>query len=259
MSVLFDQLRPENVLCMGTGYLNDIPMEMLAATGAKVHLVDWLADVSRQAYLYDLVQLVEQKYNCFVCCNAQNPMDYCRNYALKTTTAANNGMTIDHPAVCDNFRADEARPPHCRAYLPGVNPLFHDADVTQGRAVDFVEQIPRLIAGTKTPRRSFVRAVSKLKSMNSHCVIPVEDGVIDVITTSMVASQFEFEPFGYFLRCVLDKFGGDAVQKTARNLPELEIDLRNDLFRYLLEGHCQEILRLLRPDGRGWIHISSAI
>ncbi len=258
ISALIGVLQPESVLCMGAGYLTDSPMEDLAAQGCAVHLADWLPDVSRHAFLHDLVQLVGERYACLVCRQAKNPTDYCGNFNLETNLTSRADRVAADATVCGNFEVDEARPPHCRAYLPGINPIFHEADVTQGRAVDFAEQIPKLIARTKPPRKSFAKAITKLRSMKSGIGVPMADGSVDLITSSMVASQFDFEPFSYFQKCILQNFSSGVVEKDKNHLKDWELEFRNDLFRFLMEGHCREIVRLLRPNGRVYFSIETA-
>lgn len=241
---------------MGAGYLNDIPIETFAAQGTAIHLVDWLEDVPRQAYLHDMVRLIEQEYVCLVCRHAKTPLDYCQSFS-KDGHPPEEG-SIEATEVCDNFAADEDNPPHCSAYLPGKYPVFHEADVSQGRGMEFAENLPQLLAGTKTPRKSFSKAAARVKSIKSGVPIPVDDGSVDFITSSMVASQFDFEPFGYFLRCVIDKFGEESVLNGAKALGAWEIDLRNAVYRLLMEGHCEEMLRLLSPGGVIYFSIETA-
>jgi hypothetical protein len=243
---------------MGAGYLNDIPIEDFAAQGAAVHLVDWMTDVPQQAYLRDMVRLVEQEYICLVCRYAKNPNDYCRNFNKDDRARAALGNDVETSEVCDNFEADTENPPHCRAYQPGIYPIFHNADVTQGRGVEFAEKLPQLLAGTKTPRKSFSKAAARIKSIKSGDGIEVEDGSVDFITSAMVASQFDFEPFGYFLSSVVDKFGEKSVLSEAKVLGPWEIDLRNAIFRLLMEGHCLEMIRLLSPGGMVYFSIETA-
>jgi hypothetical protein len=158
--------------------------------------------------------------------------------------------------VCDSFQPDTENPPFCAAYVAGANPVFHKADVTQGRGADFAEGLPQLLAGMKTPRKSFSRALKRLsaskpgKAKKSEWGIELEDGSVDFITSAMVASQFDFEPFSYFICFILNKYGNDTVRGQANSLAQVETDLRNGLFRWLMEGHCLEMCRLLRPGGQ---------
>ncbi len=76
---------------------------------------------------------------------------------------------------------------------------------------------------------------------------------VDLVTSSMLVSQFEFEPYRYFSRQVADVLGRPTPRENRRLKPAIET-LRSTLLANQLEGHCDEIERSLAP--RGWCFMS---
>src|SRR5688572_11457389 len=57
-------LRPRSVVCMGAGYLNDIPLQDLIAINADVYFSEWIEGISEQSFRHDLVTLIADNFVC---------------------------------------------------------------------------------------------------------------------------------------------------------------------------------------------------
>ncbi len=72
----------------------------------------------------------------------------------------------------------------------------------------------------------------------------------------MVASQFDAEPYTYFAMLLELKFGRDAILHKEDRLLHLMEELRTELFRVQMEGHAEEMHRLVRKDrGRAYFSV----
>lgn len=245
-------LRPQTVVCLGAGHLNDIPLERLIADNADIVLVEWIPGISEQSFRRDLVRQVEQHFACLVCRCAGDPKNYCLNHADDGAGAARAG---DH---CANFEAAAADGvPLCEHYAPGIFPRFVHADVTGGVATHFMREAASVLRQAKKPRQAFREAIQISAHPRAQAALPLADGSADLVTSSMVASQFDFEPYTYFIRNLYARFGRDAVERNAEMAGELAETLRNNLFLTQVEAHCREMQRLLKPGGRIYLSIET--
>ena len=73
----------------------------------------------------------------------------------------------------------------------------------------------------------------------------------------MVASQFDFEPFTFFVRNLQRHFGQEALDRNYDMIKALAATLRNNLLTAQVEAHCREIVRLLKPGGRVYFSIET--
>jgi hypothetical protein len=129
--------------------------------------------------------------------------------------------------------------------------------VTQGVAEHFVRQIPAFFRRAGKPRHAFRHALHASEHPRAEALLPLPDHSVDLITSSLVASQFDFEPYTFFIRNLFLQFGQEAVERDAEALNALVETLRDRLFVTQLEGHCAEMLRLLKPDGRVFFSIEA--
>jgi hypothetical protein len=91
----------------------------------------------------------------------------------------------------------------------------------------------------------------------AEALLPLPDHSVDLITSSLVTSQFDFEPYTFFIRNLFQHFGRQAVERDVDALNALVETLRDRLFVAQLEGHCAEMLRLLKPGGRIYFSIEA--
>ena len=75
--------------------------------------------------------------------------------------------------------------------------------------------------------------------------ISVADASVELVTSPMVISQFDHEPYTYFSHRAADSLGQPSQRELA---PAME-RLRSQLFSVQVERHCQGIVRMLAPGG----------
>ena len=134
--------------------------------------------------------------------------------------------------------------------LSGAFPRFIESDVTQGYSTHFAKGVEAIVENAGKPRQAMARAIRRARQNSSRNKLPIEDGSVDLVTSSMVASQFDFEPFTYFIRNLAQAHGPDRLRPMADKLSALEKELRDTLLVEQMAGHCEEMVRLLRPGGR---------
>jgi hypothetical protein len=250
-------LRPRAVVCMGAGYLNDIPEDDFVAIGAELFFVEWINGISERAFQHDLVRQIENRFACLVCRCSGEPQKYCGNYR-KRHSRSFLAPPKDGGDYCDNF--SPAQPnvtPLCANFAPGEFPHFVHADVTQGIAEHFAREVPGILQRAQNPRQAFRRAIQASEHPGGNKLLPLADHSVDFITSSIVVSQFDFEPYTYFVRNLLLRFGRQLAGRRIEELETLEKTLRDNLFHAQVEGHCREMLRLLKRQGRVYFSIES--
>lgn len=251
-------LHPRSVLCLGAGYLNDIPLETLIAENADIYFVEWIDAITEQSLRHDLMKHIEQRFVCLVCQSAGDPKKYCQNYrmeAARPSFLARPARAVDH---CDNFiRADAGADALCGNYARSAFPRIIRADVTCGTAESFARQASAILRRAKHPQQAFRKAIDLSTQVRGDAALPLADRSMDFITSSMLASQFDFEPYTYFIRNLYLHFGREAVARHSDAVNALAETLRNNLFLMQLEAHCREIARLLKPDGCAYFSIET--
>lgn len=252
---LLQALRPKKVVCLGAGYLNDIPTEDLIEGDADIYFAEWMHDVTEASFKNDLVRQIEVNFVCMACKATNNPEKYCKNYMEWDKVAPNIEKKSDN--YCSNFEISENVMPLCMNFAPGEFPQFFEADVSGGKALQFSKGVSKMVERAKNPGQAFRFAIKKTEHLKVTETIPLEDHTVDFITSSMVVSQFDFEPYTFFIRNVMRRFGGKAVEQDMKVIENFEETLRNNLFLAQLEGHCMEMLRLLKPDGRIYFSIET--
>lgn len=201
---IFSSLAATRVACLGSGYLSDIPVEEFAVAGADVHFVDWVPDVSLAGFQHKLFQASERPA-CWVCAQeCPNPTDYCASYSPPPSP---------NP-VCPAYR-DAGLPFHaCDSYVRGSQPSFDRADVTGGVASRFARKAGKLVRAARSPAQAFrqaTRMVAELRGRPS--TLTLAEDSMDLVTSSMVISQFDKEPYRYFSGLLESKFGRDRINQ----------------------------------------------
>ena len=237
-------LEPKTVACLGAGLLNDIPYLSLVRAGAEITLVDWLPGLVEYGLVHSLIQRDgNDGPDCTYCAlESEAAQTYCRNFK-------NAGNTGDG-GVCAHYREDPSGLPVCAAYERGTKPAILDADITQGYATAFASRVFDEIKDLTSWRQALKFASNLTRQLkDSRSVLDLPDASMDFVTSSMLASQFEHEPYEYFSRQVIERMGPPAPQEERRLAKPLE-KVRSSLFAAQFERHCDEIRRILRPRGR---------
>lgn len=242
-------LRPKTVACLGAGLLNDIPYWDLVRSGAEITLVDWLPALVEHGLAHSQIQWDENDDpDCAYC--ALDPVTtraYCRNFK--------NPVSPGDSGVCAHYRQDSSGRPVCSAYERGTKPCVLDADVTQGFATAFADRVFEEIDGLTSWRQALKVAANLTRQLKANrSVLDLADASMDFVTSSMLASQFEHEPYDYFSRQVMEHLGPPAAREERRLSAPLE-KVRSALFAAQFERHCDEIRRILRPRGRCFMAI----
>ncbi|NQV71362.1 MAG: hypothetical protein HQ498_15150, partial [Pseudohongiella sp.] len=77
--------------------------------------------------------------------------------------------------------------------------------------------------------------------------------------SSMVLSQFDFEPYGYFTNMLIERFGSDEVRRHESKLTPLLEMLRDKLFLAQVESHIKEMYRIIKKDLKPRIYLSAEL
>lgn len=237
------ELRPRTVACLGAGVLNDIPYAALVRAGATISLVDWLPDAIRTGLASSIVEAAAGgAFSCVFCSLGDDEARaYCQHFEGDRDSGSN---------VCANFELGQGEPPSCAAFALGERPAVLGEDVTGGYASAFAETIEAGLAAAESWRQAFSRAAGVAKkAMRRRRNLDIPDGSIDLVTSSMLISQFESEPYAYFSRQAEARLGRMSLGEEDRLRPAME-RLRSTLLAEQIRRHCDEIERILAPDGR---------
>ncbi len=238
--------RPKRVACLGAGVLNDIPFWTLVRSGAIVHLVDWLPGVVEAGLEATIIRRDDEGgLSCIYCdVEAELARSYCRNCHIK------GQPTVD---VCDSFEAVPGKPEKCQAFERGEYPFIHLADITGGYAENFARRAGREVAKAGSWKEAFRRGLALAKrSAGESRIEGIPDHSVDLVTSSMVITQFDVEPYGYFSKQAEAKLGTPGTQQERRLRPALAA-LRERLWNSQFDRHVDEILRILTPEGHLFI------
>lgn len=243
---LIRDLRPRRIGCLGSGYLIDIPIEDLCEHAEQSFLVDWVADISLEGVRRSIIQETSGGYSCLFC-HAAAPERFCAGY---------RGSPGDRESVCEAFRPAPEPSLSCGNYEPGSQPAFMTHDVTAGIATEFARRAAKLMPRSRTPEDAFKKAIVACRASAKTCDrIPIEDGSLDLVTSSMVASQFDAEPYTYFANILERRFGRDPLLAREGRLRSLMERLRSELFKIQMEGHARELHRLVAKQ-KGIVYFS---
>lgn len=236
-------LQPASVACLGAGVLNDIPYRTLVRTAAEIHLVDWLPGAAEAGIARSILARDENGLpQCVYCMlDGEAPEAYCVHF--KQAGDADS-------CVCDHFEPGDGDIPTCGAFEKGERPAVSQEDVTGGLATAFGEKVGEALGGVKTWKQAVRRADSLANRVRHHQhSLGIGDGSMDLVTSSMVVSQFEHEPYDYFSQRAKEILGPPSKKDGKRLEGEVE-RLRSKLLVWQVERHCDEIERILSPDGR---------
>ena len=240
---VFDATRPDSVACLGTGVLNDIPYRWMVEAGASIHLVDWLPGIIDAGLALSIIGQDEHgQPNCIYCTSAIDcPEQYCRHYRESRESVQ---------AVCDRFMPTSEPPLRCKAFERAEFPIVHHEDVTRGYASEFGRGVDDELRGVRSWKQAFARGMALAQNVKRYDMrLNIADASIKLVTSSMLLSQFDHEPYEYFTRRVAAKLGPPSENEEKRLLPTME-SLRKTLLTTQIERHCMEIKRMLAPGGR---------
>ena len=239
---VLDRTNPKVVACLGAGILNDIPYRRMVRSGATIHLVDWLPGITDAGIDWSIIERDGHgAAHCIYCTLSEDrSRAYCRRFAGDRGSGA---------AVCESFVAGKGIPPLCTAFEKGNQPVCHTEDVTGGYASAFAERVLDAVAGAPSWKSAFGRAIALANRVSRQRTnLGIADASVDLVTSSMLVSQFDHEPYDYFSRQVADVLGPPTAKEERRLEPAAQ-KLRSTLRANQLDGHCDEIERILAPGG----------
>ena len=249
LTKLYRAFKPKQIACMGAGFLNDIPINLFLRGGSHVALIDWVPRVSEHGFQRDLIRREGKQYTCLACELGSCPEDVCQKF---TRTYSGHGK------VCDNFQPVDGPSCQCASYAPGSEPRFVQADVTQGCASEFAQRVPPLGQTCKTASQCFSKAIEICHDCAAiREELPLPTGSMDLVTSSMVVSQFDHEPYGYFSKFLVHRYGDELAQQETTLIPLMQ-QLRSDLFEMMLDAHIREMYRLVNKES-GMVYFSSEL
>lgn len=244
---LLESVRPRRVAVMGSGYLNDVPLDELLGVAEQLYLIDWVPKLSEEGTRAHIVSAVtgEEGNRCLACSQGHDAGLFCEAFVEPT---------ID--GRCKNFVLHETSENGCSSYAPGIEPTFIVADVTAGRATRFARSVDSVLRRANSPIDALRKATTEAKRFASTIEpIEIDDHSIDFVTSSMVASQFDVEPWSFFRTALEARFGRQAMETAEERLIPAAEKLGTLLFESLVDGHLSEIHRLLRPGGRAYVSV----
>ena len=243
---IVEQIRPKAVACLGAGVLNDVPYRALLDSGAQLHLVDWLPGAIKTGIALSIVETDESGAPaCAYCALGDARARECCTRFHRSGAAARQ--------VCDRFVALSRQPPGCGALEIGSWPRIHVEDATGGYASAFARGLEAALGGVGTWKQALARANKLARRVKRRSAargrLGIADASVDLVTSSMLLSQFEHEPYDYFSRLVGRLVGAPGADEERRLNGAME-QLREFLVDYQIEEHCAEIRRILAPGGR---------
>ncbi|MCH7888301.1 MAG: hypothetical protein IIA00_03380 [Proteobacteria bacterium] len=239
---VLDKTNPNVVACLGAGILNDIPYRRMVRSGATIHLVDWLPGITDAGIDWSIIERDEDgAARCVFCTLSEDrSAAYCRRFT------GDGGSDAE---VCGSFVAGKGSPFLCTAFEKGTQPICHTADVTGGYASAFAERVLDAVGDARSWKSAFGRAIAlanRVSRQRTNLGIP--DASVDLVTSSMLVSQFDHEPYDYFSWQVAEVLGPPTAKEERRLEPAVQ-RLRATLRTNQFDGHCDEIERILAPGG----------
>lgn len=238
---LVEKTSPGVVVCLGAGILNDIPYNTLVKSGATIHLVDWLAGSSDAGISLSIIEMDEDQSPRCIYCNVSSicPEQFCINYQPSSQSDS---------TVCDRFELSHSEPPTCEAFAKGECPSIHYEDVTGGYASEFGHRLLRRLRDARTWEQAFSKATKLAGRIKPMEHLSIDDASVDLVTSSMLVSQFAHEPYNFFSVRTAERLGPPAPEQEARLLPAMA-RLRSALFTHQVQRHLDEVQRILAPGG----------
>jgi hypothetical protein len=247
ISRMIGRFHPRSIAVLGSGYLSDIPLSDLIAHTNKVYLVDWIEGGARIGLSRSIVSGKDNHFDCLFC-QVRTGRKYCRNYIGE----------CHEKGVCSAFKLVEQPALTCGNYDPADDPVFIRADITGGVASRFAEAVEKIVAAAHTPKEALIKAIKRINSIKYNN-IPLMDDSIDLVTSSMVVSQFDAEPYAFFAQLLMKRFGFDELRKHEAKLKPLVEQLRTRLFVMQVDAHVRELYRILKKDGSARAYLSSEL
>ena len=242
-------MRPKSVACLGAGVLNDIPYWTLVHGGAGLYFVDWFPGIVESGIARSLIRREGENAPRCVYCALGNQMsgDYCRRY-----------VADDSRLVCKHYESAADDPPNCAAFERGSEPRILQQDVMAGYATAFGTAVPAILDDARSWRQALRRASDLAKRAEAgRTNLDIADGAIDLVVSSLVISQFESEPYGYFSKQAAELLGPPSPGEKNRLQGPLE-NLRSHLLRTQIDRHFDEIDRILAPAGRCFLSFETS-
>lgn len=243
---LLTNLRPKNIVCLGAGLLNDIPYPEMVGSGSSLTFVEWIPGSADAGVDFSILKKKDDGTPACAYCYPpiDCPEDYCANFLSPPDSSA---------SVCSNYEPRPKDPERCASFKMGSKPRILVEDATAGYADAFGEAVSREFERARGWRQALrLGEKAALKSGKVRQALSIPDASVDLVTSSMVLSQFEHEPYGFFSKGMAQTLGAPSESEEESLRPALE-RLRETLFMTQIERHCAEISRILKPSGRAYV------
>ena len=234
--------RPKTVACLGAGVLNDIPYRALVQSEATLHLVDWLPDLIETGIAHGIIRTGDDdRTECIYCgLDDDRARAYCEHFERSSPSAD----------VCRHFTRGPKGEVLCTAFKRGAEPKIHGEDATAGYASAFATALAEELPQATSWKQAFGAANAVSRRIRRHRdSLDIDDHSVDLVTSSMVLSQFEHQPYNYFAEQASTLLGRPSP-RDERKLDGAMKALRTTLVTNQVVRHCQEIERILAPGGR---------
>ncbi len=214
----------------------------LVENSETVHLVDWIPGIVDQGLVMSSVERDDKgQSRCIYCAlSGERAKIFCRGFA--DSRDATGG-------VCRNFRPAEGGIEACEAFERGEQPIVEVGDVTAGFATAFGRGANAEFDSVHTWRQALRRGTTLSNKLKRHRTpLGIADSSVDLVTSSMVISQFVHEPYDYYTKQAVARLG-TPTPREERALKSAADSLRSVLAREQVMRHRDEIERILAPGG----------
>lgn len=187
-------------------------------------------------------QIMRQQLGEYACmfCNQTEPNAYCKHF---------NGKP-EGKNVCKAFEASDNPYLQCRAFQQGKNIQFHQNDSTCGVTNRFIKKAADLVTRSRNPVDALSQAIDLVNKFAQMPVsqIKLEDHSVDLVISNLMLSDFESEPYNYFVSLMEDRFGKARLDHLAEVTHNLFQRLQDKLFDTQAMHHFKEIFRIANKD-----------